>query len=120
MIIFYLFDLFILFWLKDIVFGDFYWVVEVGGDFFLVICDSIGYGVLGVLMSVFNIIFLNEVVSQLGIIELGCIFDYVCEWFIILIVYDGVWDGMDGILLCLCLKIGEIYYVVVYNVFIVF
>ncbi len=97
---------FILFKPKDIISGDFYWATEVkdktggGSRFYLAVCDSTGHGVPGAFMSLLNISFLNEAITEKGILQPNEIFNHVRQRLIENISSDGAKDGMDGILLC--------------------
>lgn len=103
-------DYFILFKPKDIVSGDFYWATEKDGRFYLAVCDSTGHGVPGAFMSLLNISFLNEAISQEKIIQPNEIFDHVRKRLIENISSDGAQDGMDGILFCFDKNKNEISY----------
>jgi serine phosphatase RsbU (regulator of sigma subunit) len=70
-------DFFILYIPKDIVSGDFYWATQKDNFFYFVVGDSTGHGVPGAFMSLLNINFLNEAITEKGILETGQIFDYV-------------------------------------------
>jgi ligand-binding sensor domain-containing protein/serine phosphatase RsbU (regulator of sigma subunit) len=97
---------FVLFNPKDIVSGDFYWATESKNNltekplFYLAACDSTGHGVPGAFMSLLNISFLNEAISEKNILNPNQIFDYVRKRLIESISKDGAQDGMDGILAC--------------------
>lgn len=89
---------FILFKPKDIVSGDFYWAIRKDDAFYLAVCDSTGHGVPGAFMSLLNISFMNEAISEKGMTEPGAIFDHARHRLIGNISADGGQDGMDGIL----------------------
>ncbi|MDO9187517.1 MAG: two-component regulator propeller domain-containing protein [Bacteroidia bacterium] len=104
---------FILFQPKDIVSGDFYWATKIidslpisnGKEenverFYLAICDSTGHGVPGAFMSLLNISFLNEAVTEKNIKQPNEILNHVRQRLIESVSQDGAQDGMDGILLC--------------------
>ncbi|MCW3078479.1 MAG: protein serine/threonine phosphatase [Bacteroidetes bacterium] len=102
---------FILFQPKDIVSGDFYWATCVpdasagsknngSSLFFLASCDSTGHGVPGAFMSLLNISFLNEAITEKRISDPAKVFDHVRLRLIENISHDGGKDGMDGILCC--------------------
>ncbi|MGZ4098663.1 MAG: 7TM diverse intracellular signaling domain-containing protein [Bacteroidia bacterium] len=110
---------FVLFKPKDIVSGDFYWATSIGSKqkagasdtagilptadcqrFYLAVCDSTGHGVPGAFMSLLNISFLNEAITEKGITDPGKVFDHVRKRLIENISQDGGKDGMDGILSC--------------------
>ncbi len=95
-------DHFVLFKPKDIVSGDFYWgtAPEVGrGAFYLAVCDSTGHGVPGAFMSLLNISFLNEAITEKGIEHPHEILNHVRQRLIQNISQEGAQDGMDGILI---------------------
>ncbi|HEU4716225.1 MAG TPA: two-component regulator propeller domain-containing protein [Bacteroidia bacterium] len=96
---------FILFRPKDIVSGDFYWATVSGsGDdrrFYLAVCDCTGHGVPGAFMSLLNISFLNEAITEKNITGPDKILGYVRERLLGSVSKDGAQDGMDGILLCI-------------------
>ncbi len=97
---------------KDIVSGDFYWATAVGNKdrerFYLAVCDITGHGVPGAFMSLLNITFLNEAISEKGITEPGKILDHVRSRLIDNISKEGQKDGFDGILLCINCEHGKI------------
>lgn len=59
-------DSFILYWPKDIVSGDFYWIKERKTDILITAADCTGHGVPGAFMSLLGIAFLNNMVSESG------------------------------------------------------
>ncbi|HXB13915.1 MAG TPA: tetratricopeptide repeat protein [Bacteroidia bacterium] len=91
---------FLLFKPKDIVSGDFYWATTKENRFYLAVCDSTGHGVPGAFMSLLNISFLNEAITEKGIAEPSKILNHARKKLIENISYDGGQDGMDGTLLC--------------------
>ncbi len=68
--------------------------------FYLAICDSTGHGVPGAFMSLLNISFLNEAITEKNIKQPNEILNYVRQRLIESVSQDGAQDGMDGILLC--------------------
>jgi len=92
-------DYFIYFKPKDIVSGDFYWAIQHKHSFYIAACDSTGHGVPGAFMSLLNISFLNEAITEKQLEEPGKILTYVRERLIESISKDGAQDGMDGILI---------------------
>jgi serine phosphatase RsbU (regulator of sigma subunit) len=94
-------EYFVLFKPKDIVSGDFYWATAKGDKFYLAVCDSTGHGVPGAFMSLLNISFLNEGITEKNIINPNEIFNHVRKRLIENVSYDGGKDGMDGTLLCI-------------------
>jgi len=111
----YLSDYFILFHPKDIVSGDFYWATKTTNKFYLAVCDSTGHGVPGAFMSLLNISFLNEAITEKKISAPNEILDHVRERLIKNISKDGGQDGMDGIVLCIDIKTREMTYAAAHN-----
>ena len=107
---------FVFFHPKDIVSGDFYWATFVKnksdhfGKFFLAVCDSTGHGVPGAFMSLLNISFLNEAISEKGILAPHEVLNYVRQKLIENISKEGQKDGFDGILICMDTTTKEITY----------
>jgi tetratricopeptide (TPR) repeat protein len=91
---------------KDIVSGDFYWAaaVETEGreSFYFSVADCTGHGVPGAFMSLLNISFLNQAVTEKKIQSPELIFDHVRERIITSLNPIGSEveskDGMDAII----------------------
>ncbi len=94
-------EYFVLFQPKDIVSGDFYWATKKENRFYLAVCDCTGHGVPGAFMSLLNISFLNEAITEKNISEPHEIFNHVRHRLIENISQNGGQDGMDGILICI-------------------
>jgi ligand-binding sensor domain-containing protein/serine phosphatase RsbU (regulator of sigma subunit) len=62
-------DTFILFKPKDIVSGDFYWLLEMAGRQYIAAVDCTGHGVPGAFMSIIGHNMLNKVVKEFGIMK---------------------------------------------------
>jgi len=62
-------DTFVLFKPKDIVSGDFYWLLEMSGKEFIAAVDCTGHGVPGAFMSIIGHNMLNKIVKEYGIIK---------------------------------------------------
>ncbi len=90
---------FVFFQPKDIVSGDFYWAIRTEKYFYLAVCDCTGHGVPGAFMSILNLNFLKEAITEKQITEPGEIFDFVRARLIENFSEDNYSDGMDGILL---------------------
>ncbi len=84
---------------KDIVSGDFYWATKQDNYFFLAVCDSTGHGVPGAFMSLLNIGFLTEAITEKNILNPGDVFNYVRMRLINSISKENQKDGFDGVLL---------------------
>jgi len=96
---------FVLFKPKDIVSGDFYWAVKRHDHVYFAVCDCTGHGVPGAFMSLLNISFLNEAITEKGITSPGKILDHVRQRLIENM--DGGKDGMDAILVKLPLNLRD-------------
>ncbi|HXB13196.1 MAG TPA: tetratricopeptide repeat protein [Bacteroidia bacterium] len=92
-------EYFVLYKPKDIVSGDFYWATEKGNSFYLAVCDSTGHGVPGAFMSLLNISFLNEAITEKNIAKPNEVFNHARKRLIENISQDGQQDGMDGVLI---------------------
>ena len=97
----YISDYFILYMPKDIVSGDFYWATMKNDRFYIAVCDSTGHGVPGAFMSLLNISYLNEAISERNITEPNEIFNHTRNKLIENVSQDGGQDGMDGVLISL-------------------
>ncbi|TAL57970.1 MAG: tetratricopeptide repeat protein [Bacteroidetes bacterium] len=91
-------DFFVLYQPKDIVSGDFYWATEKDERFYLAVCDSTGHGVPGAFMSLLNISFLNEAITEKQISSPNLVFDHARNRLIENFSLEGGQDGMDGVL----------------------
>lgn len=96
-------DHFVLFKPKDIVSGDFYWYTKYKNEksefSFLAVCDSTGHGVPGAFMSLLNISFINEAITEKNILEPNEVFNHVRNRLVQNLGIEGQKDGFDGILL---------------------
>ncbi len=101
---------FVFFHPKDIVSGDFYWATQKEDNFYLAVCDSTGHGVPGAFMSLLNISFINEAISERNILLPNEVFDYVRNRLIENMSKEDQKDGFDGILICMNKKTGKITY----------
>ncbi|TND10253.1 MAG: protein serine/threonine phosphatase [Bacteroidetes bacterium] len=108
-------EYFVLFRPKDIVSGDFYWATRQGGKFYLAVCDSTGHGVPGAFMSLLNISFLNEAITEKNIGSTGEILDHVRKRLLDSVSKDGASDGMDGVLCSIDSSSRQISYAAAYN-----
>ena len=95
---YYLPEHFVLFKPKDIVSGDFYWATKKENLFYLAVCDSTGHGVPGAFMSLLNISFLNEAITEKNILQPNDVFNHARKRLIENLSHDGGQDGMDGVL----------------------
>lgn len=92
---------FVLFKPKDHISGDFYWATKKDGRFYLAVCDSTGHGVPGAFMSLLNIAFLNEAITEKNMVEPHEILNHARKRLIQNMSKEGNKDGMDGILVCI-------------------
>jgi serine phosphatase RsbU (regulator of sigma subunit) len=90
---------FILFKPKDIVSGDFYWLLEQDGREFIAAVDCTGHGVPGAFMSIIGHNMLNKVVKEFGILQPSEILKYLDREVSTTLHQQGetitVLDGMD-------------------------
>jgi serine phosphatase RsbU (regulator of sigma subunit) len=68
-------EYFILFKPKQIVSGDFYWLVEKHNHIYISVADSTGHGVPGAFMSLLGISFLNEIINKQELLRANQILD---------------------------------------------
>ena len=111
-------EYFVLYKPKDIVSGDFYWATLKGDRFYLAVCDSTGHGVPGAFMSLLNISFLNEAITERNITEPHEVFNHTRKKLIENVSQEGGQDGMDGVLISLPVNgkgYGHMVYTGAYN-----
>lgn len=106
---------FVLFKPKDHISGDFYWATKKDGRFWLAVCDSTGHGVPGAFMSLLNIAFLNEAITEKNMTEPHEVLNHARKRLIQNISKDGNKDGMDGILLCIDTNTNTYSYAAAHN-----
>ena len=95
-------DIFILYYPKDIVAGDFYWMSKQKHKLFFAVCDSMGHGVPGAFVSLVCNQALNRAVLEFNLTHPAEILDKVNE--IVIEAFSGneqeqINDGMDASLL---------------------
>jgi len=66
---------FLIYWPRDVVSGDFFWVSETKLSKVLVVADCTGHGVPGAFMSMLGISLLNEILNQGEIVHAGAVLD---------------------------------------------
>ncbi len=91
-------DAFILFQPRDIVSGDFYWINQHADRLSLAVCDSTGHGVPGAFVSLLNLSFLNEAITEKESINPADVFNFTRQRLIERLSSDSGQDGMDAIL----------------------
>jgi serine phosphatase RsbU (regulator of sigma subunit) len=103
---------------KDIVSGDFYWVVENNGKVYFAACDCTGHGVPGALMSMVGTSLLNEALATEGIQHPAEIFEVVRQGYKQSLKQEGhageQRDGMDAVL-CAWDKNSKLEFALAYN-----
>jgi ligand-binding sensor domain-containing protein/serine phosphatase RsbU (regulator of sigma subunit) len=113
---------FVLFQPKDIVSGDFYWLVEKSEYVFCAIADCTGHGVPGGFMTMLGSGFLNEIVNEQQVNEPAEILNKLREKIISTLKQTGKSgenkDGMDIVLLRFNKKNRELAYATANNGFI--
>ena len=92
-------DHFILYKPKDIVSGDFYWLSKRDNQVILAAADCTGHGVPGAFMSMIGIVFLNEIVNELGLLQPNLILENLRDRIVNTFNQEGesenTMDGMD-------------------------
>ncbi|MGP8217560.1 MAG: tetratricopeptide repeat protein [Bacteroidia bacterium] len=104
-------DHFILFKPKDIVSGDFHWMIEKGEYFYVAAVDCTGHGVPGGFMSMLGVAFLNEITAGSEILTPSEILDRLRDKIIKELGQAAGTDnedGMDMSLIRINLKTNEI------------
>jgi serine phosphatase RsbU (regulator of sigma subunit) len=97
-------DHFILYKPRNIVSGDFYWMTEEQGKLIITAADATGHGVPGAFMSLIVIVFLNDIVNSMHIIEPSEILELMRQKIISVFIHEGketVDAGMDMALISL-------------------
>ncbi|OFY20007.1 MAG: hypothetical protein A2W98_13570 [Bacteroidetes bacterium GWF2_33_38] len=96
-------DFFILNIPRDIVSGDFYWISRKENKVIVAVADCTGHGVPGAFMSMLGITFLNEIASQLTILNPAEILDELRNKVINSLHQKGVeGEARDGMDISLC------------------
>ncbi len=112
---------FIIYKPKDIVSGDFYWATKNNNRFYMATADSTGHGVPGAFMSLLNISFLNEAITEKRLQYPNEILDHTRTRLINALKSDGSEeggkDGMDCILLSFDLYNNKLEYSTANNSF---
>lgn len=103
---------FVLYKPKDIVAGDFYWLLEIDNWVYIAAADCTGHGVPGALVSVVCNNALNRSVKEFGFRETGQILDKTRELVLETFTNDDsdVKDGMDISLASFNLATGELFW----------
>lgn len=114
-------EYFVLYKLKDIVAGDFYWASRTTDGFIYVTGDCTGHGVPGAFMSLLNISKLSETINEKGITRPDLILNNVRKEIIQSLNPEGAddesKDGMDCVLIKLNLSALELEYAAANNSF---
>ena len=98
---------FIVYQPKDIVSGDFYWVLQTTHPqtseqyTFMAVIDCTGHGVPGALMSMVGYQLLNEIVKQMRVIEPNLILELL-DQLVVTSLRQQVSHNTDGMDVCLC------------------
>jgi serine phosphatase RsbU (regulator of sigma subunit) len=92
-------DSFAIYWPRDIVSGDFYWVTKIDDVVLFAVADCTGHGVPGGFMSMLGISQLNEIIKRERIIQPEMVLSILRENLITALQQDTfdneVRDGMD-------------------------
>lgn len=105
---------FVLFRPKDVVSGDFYWFQEKNGKLIIVCADCTGHGVPGAFMSMIGSDRLNNIVSELQVLNPGKILSELNKAIKKSLKQDGekgsTRDGMDAAICMIDLKTKTLHY----------
>ena len=94
---------FILYKPKDIVSGDFYWVLKHQEYVFIALADCTGHGVPGAFMSMLGINFLNEIIIEKNMLQPAAILNCLRDEIIKALNPEGsVEESKDGMDMVLC------------------
>lgn len=114
----YLNEYFVLFKPRDIVSGDFYWMMEKNDKLIVAVADCTGHGVPGAFMSMLGVAFLNEIVNKIvenkhiKSLQANEVLMHLREYVIRSLHQEGhvheAKDGMDIVLVILDKKTGEL------------
>ncbi len=112
-------DSFILFKPKDIVSGDFYWLLTDGTKQYIAAVDCTGHGVPGAFMSIIGHNSLNKIVKEYGFTEPAIILDHLNDEVVNTLQkqseIDDVKDGMDLAILAYDMESGMLEYAGAHN-----
>ena len=90
---------FVVFRPKDVVSGDFYWMLEKENHMYMCVADCTGHGVPGAFLTMLGSSFLNEINAGEKLLEPGIILDKLRQRFIDELSqsneYGDIRDGMD-------------------------
>lgn len=81
---------------RDLVSGDFYWMVQVEGDVLLAVVDCTGHGVPGAFMSIIGYELLSHLVADLHIRQPSDILDQLHDGLLKVLRQKGQVDIQDG------------------------
>ncbi|MCD6200200.1 MAG: SpoIIE family protein phosphatase [Bacteroidales bacterium] len=95
---------FVLYLPKNIVSGDFYWMVSRGRKAYFAVADCTGHGVPGALMSILGISFLNEIVTMHDNLPANRILNLLREMVMKALHQTGdSTEALDGMDISLCI-----------------
>ena len=95
---------FILYMPRNIVSGDYYWMSKKDKKVILVAADCTGHGVPGAFMSMLGMAFLNDIISNKGILYANEILNQLREYIIIALKQKGAEeDSKDGMDMAICI-----------------
>lgn len=101
-------DHFVLFWPKDIVSGDFYWLSQKDDLAFVTAVDCTGHGVPGAFMSMIGSSLLNKIVNEHDVHQPAQVLDRMKQGVVEALNKEGqaekTSDGMDMSLICIDFK----------------
>lgn len=99
----YFSEYFLLYRPKDIVSGDFYWLLRSENKTYLAVVDCTGHGVPGAFMSLVGSTVLDDIINKEHIYDPAEILEHLNTSVQLLLKQDGENRNQDGMDLCLCL-----------------
>ena len=93
---------FLLYRPKDIVSGDFYWLMEAGNKLYLAVIDCTGHGVPGAFMSLVGATVLDDIINKEHIYDPAEILEHLNTSVQFLLKQDEKNQNQDGMDVCLC------------------
>ena len=89
---------------RNIVSGDYYWMSKKDKNIIIVAADSTGHGVPGAFMSMLGMAFLNDIISNKGVLYANEILNQLREYIISALKQNGAEeDSKDGMDMAICI-----------------
>ncbi len=89
-------DHFVIYKPRNIISGDFYWIQEKDGRFYIACADCTGHGLAGALLSMLGISFLKDIIHQQSNLKAAEILDYLREFLVETLNQTGEFGEAHG------------------------